>query len=60
MVLILVPSRELAIQIEETVKTMAANLRGIRTALIIGGESREQQVEMLRIYDLDVSTSTGC
>lgn len=47
-VLILVPSRELAIQIEEVVQSLIRNTVGVRTALLIGGESREQQLYRLR------------
>ena len=42
--LILVPNRELAIQIEEVAKQLVVTLKSVRTALLIGGESREQQV----------------
>ena len=47
MVLVLVPNRELAIQIESFVKRIASGVVGIRTALVIGGESREQQIHRL-------------
>ncbi|KNB43298.1 putative ATP-dependent RNA helicase [Blastocystis sp. subtype 4] len=56
-ILIVVPSRELAIQIEEVVKFMVLKLRGVRTALIIGGESREQQMYRLR-QDVNVLICT--
>ena len=46
--LVLVPSRELAIQIENVAKTIIQNTVGVRTALLIGGESREQQLYRLR------------
>ena len=59
-VLILVPSRELAIQIEDVVKNLVLQLRGVRTALIIGGESREQQVRVRSVHELDASDSSGC
>ena len=47
-VLILVPSRELAVQIQTVVKSLVQNTVGVRTALLIGGESREQQVYRLQ------------
>lgn len=45
--LVLVPSRELAIQIEEVAKNVSQSMKSVRTALLIGGESREQQVERI-------------
>ena len=53
--LVLVPSRELAIQIEEVAKKVSQAMKSVRTALLIGGESREQQVERIRMewYDED-------
>ena len=45
--LILAPTRELALQIDETVRALAINLR-LRTAVIIGGASRFKQVEAMR------------
>ena len=41
------PNRELAIQIEEVVKSICLNVVGVRTALLIGGESRDQQLYRL-------------
>lgn len=45
--MVLVPNRELAIQIEEVVKSICLNVVGVRTALLIGGESRDQQLYRL-------------
>ncbi|HQT79418.1 MAG TPA: DEAD/DEAH box helicase [Rhodopila sp.] len=45
--LILAPTRELALQIDETVRVLSAQLR-MRTVVIIGGASRYRQVEAMR------------
>ncbi|MFO1024205.1 MAG: DEAD/DEAH box helicase [Acetobacteraceae bacterium] len=45
--LILAPTRELALQIDETVRFLSVHLR-LRTAVIIGGASRFKQVETMR------------
>jgi ATP-dependent RNA helicase RhlE len=45
--LILAPTRELALQIDETVRALSINLR-LRTVVIIGGASRFKQVEAMR------------
>ncbi len=45
--LILAPTRELALQIDETVRYLSANMR-LRTVVIIGGASRFKQVEAMR------------
>jgi ATP-dependent RNA helicase RhlE len=45
--LILAPTRELAIQIDETVRALSMNMR-VRTVVIIGGASRFKQVEQMR------------
>lgn len=45
--LVLVPNRELAMQIESFVKRITGGEVGIRTGLVIGGESREQQIHRL-------------
>ena len=45
--LILAPTRELALQIDEATRTLAAGAR-IRTVVIIGGASRFKQVEAMR------------
>ncbi|MFL5280920.1 MAG: DEAD/DEAH box helicase [Rhodopila sp.] len=45
--LILAPTRELALQIDETVRFLAVHLR-LRSAVIIGGASRFKQVEAMR------------
>jgi ATP-dependent RNA helicase RhlE len=44
---ILAPTRELALQIDETVRALSTNLR-LRTVVIIGGASRFKQVEAMR------------
>jgi ATP-dependent RNA helicase RhlE len=45
--LILAPTRELALQIDETVRYLSANMR-LRTVVIIGGASRFKQCEAMR------------
>jgi len=45
--LILAPTRELALQIDEAVRILSVNLR-LRTVVIIGGASRYKQVEAMR------------
>jgi ATP-dependent RNA helicase RhlE len=45
--LILAPTRELALQIDETVRALSTHLR-LRTVVIIGGASRFKQVEAMR------------
>jgi ATP-dependent RNA helicase RhlE len=45
--LILAPTRELAVQIEETIRTLAVGLH-VSTALVLGGVSRHSQVKRLR------------
>jgi ATP-dependent RNA helicase RhlE len=45
--LILAPTRELALQIDETVRALSVHLR-LRTVVIIGGASRFKQVEAMR------------
>ena len=45
--LILAPTRELALQIDETVRALSMHLR-MRTVVIIGGASRFKQVEAMR------------
>jgi ATP-dependent RNA helicase RhlE len=45
--LILAPTRELALQIDETVRFLSAHMR-LRTVVIIGGASRFKQVEAMR------------
>jgi ATP-dependent RNA helicase RhlE len=45
--LILAPTRELALQIDETVRALSLHVR-LRTAVIIGGASRFKQVETMR------------
>lgn len=45
--LILAPTRELALQIDETVRFLSTNMR-LRTVVIIGGASRFKQVEAMR------------
>jgi ATP-dependent RNA helicase RhlE len=44
---ILAPTRELVLQIDETVRALSINLR-LRTTVIIGGASRYKQVEAMR------------
>ena len=45
--LVLLPTRELAIQVDENVRKYGAAL-GVRTAVLIGGESMNRQRDMLR------------
>jgi ATP-dependent RNA helicase RhlE len=46
--LILAPTRELALQIDETVRALSIHLPRLRTVVIIGGASRFKQVEAMR------------
>jgi ATP-dependent RNA helicase RhlE len=45
-VLIILPTRELALQVQETINKIGSSL-GIRTALLVGGESNYRQVQAL-------------
>ena len=45
--LILAPTRELAVQIEETIRMLAKGLH-VSTALVLGGVSRYSQVKRWR------------
>lgn len=45
--LILLPTRELALQVEETLQKLARNI-GLRTAVLIGGASMHMQIQTLR------------
>ena len=45
--LIVLPTRELALQVNETLKKIGATL-GLRTAILIGGEAMGRQLKMLR------------
>jgi ATP-dependent RNA helicase RhlE len=45
--LILAPTRELALQIDDTFRKLGAHTR-LRTAIVIGGASRHRQVEAMR------------
>jgi ATP-dependent RNA helicase RhlE len=47
-VLVLVPTRELAAQVEQSVRTYGRNLPQVRTALIFGGVSFNPQADHLR------------
>ena len=47
-VLVLVPTRELAAQVSESVRTYGRNLPSIRTAVIFGGVNINPQIDMLR------------
>ena len=47
-VLVLVPTRELAAQVAESVRTYSRNLPSLRTAVIFGGVNINPQIEMLR------------
>ena len=47
-VLVLVPTRELAAQVEESVRTYGKHLPAIRTTLIFGGVSINPQIDALR------------
>ncbi len=55
-VLILTPTRELAIQIDQSFREYAAHLK-LRTAAIFGGVGQQPQVDLLRT-GLDVLTAT--
>ena len=52
---ILVPNHELAIQIENTIHSLTQDLIGVRTALLIGGESRSKQVFSRHFCHSDLS-----
>ncbi len=55
--LVLVPTRELAAQVEESVRTYGAQLKALRTVLIFGGVSINPQIDALRRgADLIVAT----
>ena len=47
-VLVLVPTRELAAQVADSVRTYGRNLPSIRTAVIFGGVNINPQIDMLR------------
>jgi ATP-dependent RNA helicase DeaD len=47
-VLILCPTRELAVQVSEEIKKLAKYKRGIRTEAIYGGDSIERQIRSLK------------
>ncbi|MES0872587.1 DEAD/DEAH box helicase [Sinimarinibacterium thermocellulolyticum] len=47
-VLVLVPTRELAVQVEDSVRTYGKDLPALRTALIFGGVNIKPQIETLR------------
>jgi ATP-dependent RNA helicase RhlE len=46
--LVLVPTRELAVQVEDSVRTYGRQMAGLRTALIFGGVNIKPQIETLR------------
>src|SRR3989344_1234786 len=46
--LVIAPTRELALQINETFRKVGASL-GLRTAILIGGESIERKIRYLRL-----------
>lgn len=56
--LILVPSRELALQVEESLLKIARPLR-LRTAVIIGGSSMGRQVSQLRAHPRIIVATPG-
>ncbi|MBI5728865.1 MAG: DEAD/DEAH box helicase [Candidatus Magasanikbacteria bacterium] len=45
--LVLVPTRELAIQVDETLQKIGRNI-GLKTAVVIGGASMHQQIQAIR------------
>ncbi|MBI2607848.1 MAG: DEAD/DEAH box helicase [Candidatus Doudnabacteria bacterium] len=45
--LIILPTRELALQVDETLKKIGSTL-GLKTAILIGGEAMSRQLKMLR------------
>ena len=47
-VLVLVPTRELAAQVADSVRTYSRNLPSLRTAVIFGGVNINPQIDMLR------------
>lgn len=46
--LIILPTRELALQVNETLKKIGGSL-GLKTAILIGGESAQKQIRALRM-----------
>lgn len=46
--LILLPTRELAVQVEETIKKVAGQKSGLRTAIVIGGTNPRPQIKQLK------------
>lgn len=46
--LVLLPTRELALQVDETLKRLGKD-QGLRTAILIGGERMDRQVRQLRL-----------
>jgi ATP-dependent RNA helicase RhlE len=46
--LIILPTRELAVQVSETLKKIGATL-GLKTAILIGGESAQKQIRALHL-----------
>lgn len=46
--LIILPTRELAVQVDTTLRKIGASL-GLKTAVLIGGESMHKQLKMLRL-----------
>ncbi len=47
-VLVLVPTRELAVQVEDSVRTYGSGVDSLRTALIFGGVNIKPQIDTLR------------
>ncbi len=45
--LVVLPTRELALQVNETLKKIGGNI-GLKTAILIGGESMNRQIKMLQ------------
>jgi ATP-dependent RNA helicase RhlE len=56
--LVLVPTRELAIQVEETFQKIAPHF-GMKTAVLIGGASMNQQIQALRRFPRIIIATPG-
>ncbi|KAG0019713.1 DEAD (Asp-Glu-Ala-Asp) box polypeptide 59 [Entomortierella chlamydospora] len=55
--LILTPTRELAMQIEEVIKAMVRGMSNMRTALLVGGQAMANQVHRLR-QNIQIAVAT--
>ncbi|MGE5392440.1 MAG: DEAD/DEAH box helicase [Candidatus Saccharibacteria bacterium] len=56
--LVILPTRELALQVDETLKKIGASL-GLKTAILIGGESMPKQIRSLKLNPHIVIATPG-